>query len=334
MQTRFTKIFNIRYPIMLGGMVWLGRSQLAAAVSNAGGLGTINSSNFRTGDALIQEIRATKRLTDYPFAVNISLHPARETLPTDEYIEAVISEGVQAVETSGTRSPDEYVPALKSAGVKIIHKVSSIRHALKAEAGGVDAAAMVGLEGGGHVGANDLTTLIKIPLAADVLKVPVIAAGGIGDARGLVAALAMGADGVVMGTRFMATEECLSHPKFKQRLIQASAEEAVLIKRTINDSTRALSNQATMKVRLMEERGTTLDELWPIISGDNSRKVYLDGEIDHGVPSCGQVVGLIREVTSVAKLIDHMVKESDSIIQRLRGIVDTKGPSMKISRQG
>jgi nitronate monooxygenase len=212
--------------------------------------------------------------------------------------------------------------SLKSAGILVIHKVAELKHAIKAQEAGVDAIAVVGVEGGGHVGNSNLTTLIKIPLAVDALKVPVIAAGGIGDARGLMAALSLGADGIIMGTRFMATRECPGHPKFKKRLISAHGDEAILVKRTINDTTRALSNPITQIVLEMERRGADLDELLPYILGVKSRQVYLGGDIDAGVASCGQIVGLIQETISVRELIEGIVKEAEQIVQGYTSMFD------------
>ncbi len=320
LKTRVTEMLGIKYPIIQGGMLWIARAELAAAVSNAGGLGIITSANFTNGKELKEEIRKTKALTDKPFGVNISLFPSIRALPNDEFVAVVIDEGIPVVETSGVQSPEEYVPQLKKAGVKIIHKVASVRHAITAERVGVDAVAIVGNEGGGHIGMNEVTTLILVPLAVNTLKVPVIAAGGIGDARGFVAALALGAEGVIMGTRFMATQECPAHPKLKEWLLQAKETDTVLVERSIRNTVRALKNKAAGKVLEMEARGATLEELLTVISGENYKKVFLDGELDAGIAACGQVVGLIHDLPPVKEVIETIIAEARIIGQRLSSL--------------
>lgn len=320
LRTRITEMLGIRYPIIQGGMLWIARAELAAAVSNAGGLGIITSANFTNGKELREEVRRVKSLTDKPFGVNISLFPAVRPLPNEEFVDVIIDEGVKAVESSGMRSPEEFVPQLKKGGVTIIHKVANVRHAVTAERVGADAVAIVGTEGGGHTGMNDVTTLVLVPLAVKALKVPVIAAGGIGDARGFVAALALGAEAVIMGTRFMATKECPAHPKFKEWLLQAKETDTVLVERSIRNTARALRNKAAEKVLEMEARGASLEELLTVISGENYKKVFLNGELDAGVASSGQVVGLINDIPSVKEVIDNIITEAKVIGQRLTSL--------------
>lgn len=320
LKTKITEMLGIEYPIIQGGMLSISRAELAAAVSNAGGLGIITSANFKDGDELRREVRRVKELTDMPFGVNISLFPALRELPNDEFVEVVVEEGVRAVETSGVKSPEEFLPRLHGSGVKVIHKCATIRHARRAEKVGVDAVALVGFENGGAVGMEDVTTMVLIPKAASVLQVPVLAGGGIADARGFVAALALGAEGVVVGTRFMATKEAPVHPKFKEWLLKAQENDTVLVERSIRNTHRALKNKVAEKVLEMEAKGATLNELLAWISGEKYRQVVLEGELDAGMAYCGQVVGLIDDIPTVQELIDSMVEGAREVGKRISQI--------------
>ena len=323
-KTRITEMLGIQYPIIQGGMIWLAKAELAAAVSNAGGLGIITSAELSSPEELRQEIRKTKDLTDKPFGVNINLFPATRPMPNNEFIDVLIEEGVKVVETSGVRSPEEYIPRLRSSNVKVIHKVATVRHAAKAAQMGVDAVSVVGVENGGHTGIDDVTTIILVPLAADLLAVPLIAGGGIGDARGFVAALALGADGVVMGTRFIATRECPAHPRFKEWMLRIKETDTVLVERSIRNTSRSIRNKAAEKVLEMEARGASLEELLTITTGKNYKKVLLEGELDAGIASCGQIVGLIQDIPTVKEVIDNIITGAEIIGQRLSslGILD------------
>ncbi|MBI2846591.1 MAG: nitronate monooxygenase [Chloroflexi bacterium] len=315
-KTRVTELLGIEYPIIQGGMLWLSRAGLVAAVSNAGGLGVLTSSHFPTKEELRQEIRKTRDLTNKPFGVNINLFPTTRPVNTDEYIDVLIEEGVRIVETSG-RSPEPYMARLKSAGVKVIHKVPGVRFARTAERVGVDAVAIVGFECGGHPGLEDVTSLVLIPLTTDAVKVPVIAGGGFADARGFVAARALGAEGVLMGTRFMLTRECWAHPRVKERLLEAKENETVILGRSIRDNARALLNEQAKKALELEAKGATLEELLPVISGLGEKKVYETGDLEAGVLHCGQIVGLINDVVSVKEVIDGIVQGALAIQKRL-----------------
>lgn len=320
-KTRVTEMLGIEYPIIAGGMAWLSRAEFAAAVSNAGGLGIITSANFSTAAELRQEIRKAKSLTDKPIGVNINLFTRPVApVPNDEFVEVVIEEGVKAVETSGVRSPEEYIPRLKQGNVKVIHKVATVRHAVKAEQVNADMVAIVGIENGGAVGMDDVTTMVLIPIALRTLKVPIIAGGGIGDAHGFVAALALGAEGVVIGTRFMATKECPTHPKFKEWMLKAKETDTMLVERSIRNTHRALRNKAAETALKMEARGASLEELFPLIGGESYKKVFFDGELDAGIASCGQVVGLVNDIPTVKEFIDSMVSEAKVIGKRLASI--------------
>lgn len=319
--TRVTEMLGIRYPIIQGGMAGISGAKLAAAVSNAGGLGIIVSSMFSSGEELRKEIRKAKELTDQPFGVNISLFPSIRLLPNDEFVDVVCEEGVAAVETSGVRSPEEFVPRLKQANVKIIHKCAGVRYAMTAERVGADAVTVVGFENGGATGMNDTTTFVLIPQTVDAVNIPVIGGGGIGDARGFLAALALGAEGVVMGTRFMATHECPVHPKFKEWLLRATATDTVIVERSIRNTHRVLRNAASQRVEEMEARGASLEELLPVIAGVQGRKVWNNGDLEAGIVSCGQVVGLVNELKSVKEVIEGIVQEAAELHSRLGGVV-------------
>jgi len=298
-------------------MMWVSQPELAAAVSNAGGLGIITSANFNSGEGLRREIRKVKDLTDKPFGVNLSLFPAVKPIPNDEFVEVIVEEGVRAVETSGVKSPEEYISKLQAGGVKVIHKAATVRHAKKGEQIGADAVTVVGIENGGAVGMDDVTTMVLVPKAVDVMKVPVIAGGGIADARGFVAALALGAEGVVIGTRFMATKEAPIHPSFKEWMLKAQENETVLVERSIRNTHRALKNKAAEKVLEMEAKGATFEELLAWIGGDNYRRVVLEGDLDGGMAYCGQAVGLINNIPTVKEYIDSIVNGALEIGKRL-----------------
>lgn len=320
METRITKLLGIKYPIIQGGMQWLSRAELAAAVSNAGGLGIITAATHATKKELVEEIRRTRALTDKPFGVNVSMLP--ETTKDDrtaEYFEAIMEERVPVVETSG-RSPELFVPDLKKLGIKLIHKVPAVRYAKKAERIGADAVTIVGFECGGHPGMDDVTSLVLIPKAAESLSIPVIAGGGFADARGLVAALALGAEGVVMGTRFIGTTECLVHPNFKEWMLKAEETDTVIIQRSIRNALRARKNAAAQRVLEMEARGASLQELMSVISGQVGRKAILEGDLESGTFAMGQAVGLIHDIKPVKELIEEIMAGADAIITRLAGL--------------
>jgi len=315
-KTRITELFGIKYPIIAGGMHLLSRAELVAAVSNAGGLGILASTTFQTKEELREEIRKTKSLTDKPFGVNLNLFPMMRQRSVEEDIDVFIDEDVEIVESSGA-SPEPYVPRLKEAGVKIIHKVPAVRFARKAESVGVDAVAIVGFECAGHPGMDDVTSLILVPLTVDAMKIPVVAGGGFCDARSFVAALALGADGVVMGTRFVATHECIAHPKIKEWLVKAKETDTTLIDRSIGLPLRVIKNKPAEKALEMDKRGASLEELLTVIGGELGRKAWLEGDIDAGVVSLGMAVGRIHEILSVKEVIEGIIEEAEAICKRL-----------------
>ena len=316
-KTRITEMLGTEYPIIQGPMLWLSTAELVSAVSNAGGLGIISSVTFPTAKELRQEIKKTKSMTDKPFAINVTLMPAEHPINYEEYISAAIEEGVDIIETSG-QSPEPYMKLLKDAKVKTMHRVTSVRHARTAERVGVDAITIEGFEAAGHPGMDDVGSLVLIPAAVDAVKIPVIAAGGICDARGFVVALALGAEGVLMGTRFMTSKECNLHPKIKEWLLQLGETDTMLILRSIRNAERAVRTDYTQRVLEMEEKGATLEELIPLIRGEKQRAAYISGDVSDAVMTVGQVVGLIHEISSVKEIIEGIVSEARLIGQRLQ----------------
>lgn len=323
MRTRITDLFGIEHPIIQGGMHFVGLAELASAVSNAGGLGIVTGLTQRTPELLAREIARCKDMTDKPFGVNLTFLPMFKAPPYPEYIAAIIEGGVRIVETAG-RSPEAYLPALKEAGVSVIHKCTSVRHALKAERIGCDAVSVDGFECAGHPGEDDIPGLILLPRAADQLSVPFVASGGMADARSLVAALALGADGINCGTRFVATKEAPVHDKVKQAIVEATELDTRLIMRSLRNTERVLNNAGVEKIRAIEQaRGAalTIDDIHDQVAGVYP-KVMIDGDLDYGAWSCGLVAGLIHDIPSVKDLIDRIMDGAERIIRdRLTGLL-------------
>jgi nitronate monooxygenase len=301
----------------------VGYAELASAVSNAGGLGIITGLTQKTPELLAKEIARCREMTDQPFGVNLTFLPAFTAPPYPEYILAIIEGGVKVVETAG-RNPQAYMPALKAAGIKVIHKCTSVRHALKAEEIGCDAVSVDGFECGGHPGEDDVPNFILLPRAAEELKIPFLASGGMADGRSLVAALAMGADGINMGTRFIATQEAPVHEKVKQAIVAASELDTTLIMRSIRNTERVLMNEGVKRVQAIErEKGTALsiNDIMEHVAGVYP-KVMNDGDLDAGAWSCGMVAGLIHDVPTCQDLIDRIMAQADQLIrQRLGGML-------------
>jgi nitronate monooxygenase len=316
-QTRLTELLGIQYPIIQGGLQWLATADLASVVSEAGGLGTLSSLSFPDRESLKKEIRRMRGMTEKPFAVNLSMLPEISRADrTEEILQIIIDERVPVVETSG-RSPEPFVQRLKSAGIKLIHKVPSVRFAQKAESVGADAVAIVGFECGGHPGMDDVTSFVLIPRVADAVRIPVIAGGGIADARGFLAALALGAEGVVLGTRFVATHECPAHPRIKERFVQARETDTVLVQRSIRNTARVVRNSVAERILSLEQNGASLDELMALISGERGKRALNEGDLEGALISCGQGVGLIREIRSVKEVIDEIIQGAQSVLGRL-----------------
>ena len=313
-KSRLTELLGVKYPIIGGAMAYLSGGRLAAAVSNAGGFGLISAVTF-SREELQNEIRLCRSLTRKPFGVNIALIH-RDPRKIEQDMDVVIEEGVNVIETAAL-NPEQFVERLKKKGVIVLHKCAAVRHAQTAERIGVDAVTLVGYDAAGHTGLDDLPLSIMIPLAVDSLNIPVIAAGGVGDGRGFVAALALGASGVQIGTRLMASKECPACDKFKNWLVQTEATDTVHVERSMNRAYRVRRNAAAEKVLEMEKRGADIFELLTYIGGEALQKVLFEGDIDAGVVACGPVVGLISDIPSVKQIIDRMVKQGQDIVKSL-----------------
>ncbi|MGL3106986.1 NAD(P)H-dependent flavin oxidoreductase [Bradyrhizobium sp. BR 1432] len=324
MKTAITELFGIQHPIIQGGMHYVGFAELAAAVSNAGGLGLITGLTQKTPELLAKEIARCRDMTDKPFGVDLTFLPSFTAPPYPEYIAAIKEGGIKAVETAG-RSPEEYMPALKAAGIKVIHKCTSVRHSLKAEKIGCDAVSVDGFECGGHPGEDDIPNMILLPRAADELKIPFVASGGMADARSLVAALSMGAAGMNMGTRFVATKEAPVHDNVKRALVKATELDTVLVMRALRNTERVLKNKGVSElIEIEREKGASLkiEDILDQVAGVYP-KVMLEGDMDVGAWSCGMVVGLINDIPTVKELIDRIMDGAERIIrQRLTGFLD------------
>jgi NAD(P)H-dependent flavin oxidoreductase YrpB (nitropropane dioxygenase family) len=325
MKTRITELFGIRYPIIQGGMHHVGYAELASAVSNAGGLGIITGLTQPTPEDLAREIARCHQMTDMPFGVNLTFLPSFNAPPYLEYIDAIIQGGVTAVETAG-RSPEQYMPQLKAAGIKVIHKCTSVRHSLKAEKIGCDAVSVDGFECGGHPGEDDIPNFILLPRAADELTIPFVASGGMADGRSLVAAMALGAEGMNMGTRFLATKEAPIHDNVKRAIVEADELQTRLIMRNLRNTERVMNNAAVQEIeRIEKEKGEseTIDDIRHLVTGAKGRLVLQEGKMDEAAWSCGMVAGLIHDVPSCDELIQRIMAETESIVrQRLARFLD------------
>jgi len=333
-KTAITELFGIEHPIIQGGMHYVGFAEMAAAVSNAGGLGLITGLTQRTPELLAKEIARCRDMTDKPFGVNLTFLPTFSAPPYPEYIAAIVEGGIKAVETAG-RSPEQYMPALKAAGIKVIHKCTSVRHSLKAEQIGCDAVSVDGFECGGHPGEDDMPNMILLPRAADELKIPFVASGGMADARSLVAALSLGAAGMNMGTRFIATKEAPVHENVKKAIVAASELDTRLVMRPLRNTERVLNNAGVERLLEKErEKGRSLkiDDIRDEVAGVYP-KVMIDGDMDAGAWSCGMVVGLINGVPTVKELIDGIMADAERLIrERLTGFLDGVPAAAKRAR--
>ena len=323
MKTRITEMFEIEHPIIQGGMHYVGFAELAAAVSNAGGLGIITALTQKTPELLAKEIARCREMTDMPIGVNLTFLPVVEAPDYPGYIDAVIKGGVKVVETAGN-NPSKWLPILKENGIKVIHKCTTVRHALKAEAIGCDAVSVDGFECGGHPGEDDIPNMILLPRAAEELKIPFVASGGMSDARSLVASLAMGAEGMNMGTRFMATKDAPIHENVKQAILAASELDTRLVMRPLRNTERVLNNKGVEKIlKKEEELGAHLkfEDIIKEVSGVYP-KVMIDGEMDAGAWSCGMVAGLIHDIPTVKELVDRIMSDAEDLIKkRLEGML-------------
>lgn len=319
-KTKVTEMLGCKYPIISGTMARISNPEFVAAASNAGACAVLASANYKSPEDLREAIRKTQSLTDKPFAVNINLFPA--LMPQDkleDYVEATLDEGVKVIETSGHKAPEALVPKFKEGGAIWIHKCAGVRYAIKGASLGADIITVVGYENGGATGTLDIGTLVMTPCVVDALDIPVIAGGGVADGRGVAAILALGAEGVIMGTRMMATKECPIHDSLKQAFVQAKETDTSLVMRSIRNTHRMWRNKATEKILELESQKATLEQIVQAASGQNAEKMYREGDLNAGMVSCGQGVGLVQDIPTVKDLLDRIMKEAEETIQKLAG---------------
>jgi NAD(P)H-dependent flavin oxidoreductase YrpB (nitropropane dioxygenase family) len=321
-KTRVTEMLGCKYPIISGTMARISNPEFVAAASNAGACAVLASANYKSPDDLRDAIRKTQSLTKQPFAVNINLFPA--LMPQDkleDYVDATLAEGVKIIETSGHKAPEDLVPKFKNGGAIWIHKCAGVRYALKGASLGADIVTVVGYENGGATGVLDIGTMVMAPSVVDALDIPVIVGGGITDGRGVAAALALGAEGVIMGTRMMATKECPIHDNLKQAFVQAKETDTVLALRSVKNTHRFWNNKAAQHVIELERENAPLFKLIDAASGEKAQKMYDEGDIDLGVVSCGQGVGLVKDIPTIKELLDRIMNETEEIISKLRTVI-------------
>ena len=315
LKTRITKLFGIERPIVQGGLMWIARSELASAVANAGGIGFMTALTFPEPEGLRSEIRKCRQLTSNPFGVNLTFLPTMRPPDYPAYIKVCIEEGIRFVETAG-RNPEPYMEQLKSAGIKVIHKCTSVRHAVKAQKIGCDAVSIDGFEAAGHPGEDDVTTMILVPLTRDAVDLPIIASGGLGDGRGLVGALGLGADGINMGTRFVATQEAPVHANVKQALVDHNERDTRLIMRTLRNTERVMHYPAVDKVLEIESRGNTqIEDIVRFVSGLVGKEMLEQGQMEKGILAAGQTMGFVKDIPTCQDLLDRIMAEAEKTIK-------------------
>ena len=315
LKTRITDLFGIERPIVQGGLMWIARSELASAVGNAGGIGFMTALTFPEPEGLRAEIRKCRELTDKPFGINLTFLPTMRPPDYPAYIDVCIQEGIRFIETAG-RNPEPYMDQLKSAGIKVVHKCTSVRHAVKAQKIGCDAVSIDGFEAAGHPGEDDVTSLILIPLTRDAIDLPIIASGGFADGRGLVGALGLGADGMNMGTRFVATKEAPVHPEVKAALMRHGERDTRLIMRSLRNTERVMHNPIVQKILDIESRGDTrIEDIAPYVSGLVGKEMLEQGKMEKGVLAAGQSMGLIKDIPTCQELLDRIMAETEQIIR-------------------
>ena len=326
LKTRITDLFGIKRPIVQGGLMWIARSELASAVGNAGGIGFMTALTFPEPEGLRAEIRKCRELTDKPFGVNLTFLPSLRQPDYPAYIDVCIQEGIRFIETAG-RNPEPYMDQLKSAGIKVIHKCTSVRHAVKAEKIGCDAVSIDGFEAAGHPGEDDVTTMILVPLTREAIDLPIIASGGLGNGRGLVGALGLGADGINMGTRFVATREAPVHANVKQALVEHNERDTRLIMRTLRNTERVMHNPVVDKVLEIESRGNTrIEDLVPFVSGLVGKEMLEQGQMEKGILAAGQTMGFVKDIPTCQELLDRIMAEAEQIIQEtFSQVITSKG---------
>jgi nitronate monooxygenase len=320
--TRFTEVFGIEHPIVQGGMQWVGRAELVAAVANAGALGFLTALTQPSAEDLAKEILRCREMTERPFGVNLTILPSINPPPYAEYRDAIVESGVGIVETAGF-NPAEHLPAFKAAGIKVLHKCTSVRHAVKAQAIGVDGISIDGFECAGHPGEDDIPGLVLVPAAAEQITVPLLASGGFADGRGLAAALALGADGISMGTRFLCTQEADVHQNVKQRLVESDERATNLIFRQLRNTSRVARNDLSTRVVTILAAGGRFDDVRDLVAGVRGRTVFETGDLEAGIWTAGMVQGLIHDIPTVHDLVQRIVDDASSIIsQRLARLIN------------
>lgn len=313
LRTKFCEVFEVEYPIVQGGMQWVGRAELVSAVANAGALGFITALTQPTPEDLVKEIARCRDMTDKPFGVNLTILPSIKPPPYAEYRDAIIDSRITVVETAGA-NPAEHLPVFQAAGVKVLHKCTSVRHAVKAQELGVDGISIDGFECAGHPGEDDIPGLVLIPAAADKISIPMVASGGFGDARGLVAALALGADGINMGTRFMCTQEAPVHENVKKRMVEADERDTDLIFRSLGNTARVARNSISTEVVSILAAGGQFSDVRDLVAGARGRKVFEEGDLELGIWAGGMVQGIIHDIPTVAELIQRIVTGAEQLI--------------------
>jgi nitronate monooxygenase len=319
-KTRITDLFNIEYPIIGGTMMHLALAEYTAAVSAAGGLGVLASANYKEMGAFRKALRDIKKKTKKPFAVNLNFFPALNQIDCNLYLDVIIDEGVQIVESSGHKAPEDIVGRIQDAGIKLMHKCVGVRYAKKAESIGADVVTVVGYENGGATGTLDITTLCLVPRVVDAVSIPVIGGGGVGDGRGMAALMALGAEGVIIGTRFLLAEETPLHPSIKKRLLEADELSTRLVLRSIGNTHRVIKNQTSDQIAEKESQGAGLEDLLPLISGMITKSKF-DEDSDGGLLACGQGIGLGREIKPMAAIIEEIVEEAERAATRLNTLM-------------
>ena len=316
-KTKITELLDIEHPIIGGTMMHLSRAEFVAAISEAGCLGIMASAIYRDKESFRADIRKVRQLTDRPFGVNLNLFPAMRPIDNEEYISVILDEGVKIVETSGHKAPEEFVARLKKEGITVIHKCVGVRYALKAERVGVDAVTVVGFENGGSTGMLDITTLCLVPRVVDSVSIPVIGGGGVADGRGLMAVLSLGAEGVIIGTRFLLTDECPLHTRIKDSLKKAEELDSRLVMRSIKNTHRVLNNKAAQMTYELEQKGASLEEMMGIITGQNTLDMIENGNVDSGLLPCGQDIGLVTEIKPVKEVVEDIMRQAIDVQRRM-----------------
>jgi len=317
-KSRITEKLGIEKPIIGGTMMWLSNADFVAAISEAGGLGVLASAIYQSREEFADAIDRIRELTDKPFAVNINLFPAMRPIDNDDYLDVLVDKKVKIVETSGHSAPEALCQRFKDAGMTWIHKCVGVRYALKVQSMGADIVTVVGYENGGATGKLDIGTLVLIPTVVDAVDLPVIGGGGISNGRGIAAAFALGAEAVIIGTRLLPTRECPIHDKLKKALVCASELDTMLIMRSLNATHRMWDNAAARRCAELEDAGADFDEIYPVISGENAKKMYDHGELDAGIVACGQGIGMVKDILSVKELLDRMMAEAREAVERIQ----------------